>query len=62
VSEEAAPERIAVIWSPEARSDLRAIDRETALQILPLRGPLPGQPQRRREKAQAATERLPAPL
>jgi mRNA-degrading endonuclease RelE of RelBE toxin-antitoxin system len=34
VSEEAAPERIAVIWSPEARSDLRAIDRETALQIL----------------------------
>ena len=29
-----APERIAVIWSPEARSDLRAIDRETALQIL----------------------------
>ena len=27
-------ERIAVIWSPEARADLRAIDRETALQIL----------------------------
>ncbi len=23
-----------VIWSPEARGDLRAIDRETALQIL----------------------------
>jgi mRNA-degrading endonuclease RelE of RelBE toxin-antitoxin system len=23
-----------VIWSPEARSDLRAIDRETALRIL----------------------------
>jgi mRNA-degrading endonuclease RelE of RelBE toxin-antitoxin system len=34
VSEEPAPERIAVIWSPEARTDLRAIDRETALQIL----------------------------
>ena len=34
MSEEAAPERIAVIWSPEARADLRAIDRETAMQIL----------------------------
>jgi mRNA-degrading endonuclease RelE of RelBE toxin-antitoxin system len=34
VSEEAAPERIAVIWSPEGRVDLRAIERETALQIL----------------------------
>jgi Plasmid stabilisation system protein. len=34
VSEEAAPERIAVIWSPEARADVRAIDRETAMQIL----------------------------
>jgi hypothetical protein len=26
--------RLAVIWSPEARVDLRAIDRDTALQIL----------------------------
>ena len=26
--------RLAVIWSPEARTDLRAIDRETALQLL----------------------------
>ena len=34
MSEDAAPERIAVIWSPEARVDLRAIERETALQIL----------------------------
>jgi mRNA-degrading endonuclease RelE of RelBE toxin-antitoxin system len=34
VSDDSAPERIAVIWSPEARADLRAIDRETALQIL----------------------------
>jgi mRNA-degrading endonuclease RelE of RelBE toxin-antitoxin system len=34
VSQDPAPERLAVIWSPEARSDLRAIDRETALQIL----------------------------
>ena len=33
MSEEAAPERIAV-KSPEARADLRAIDRETAIQIL----------------------------
>jgi mRNA-degrading endonuclease RelE of RelBE toxin-antitoxin system len=34
VSEAAAPERIAVIWSPEARADLRAIEREAAMQIL----------------------------
>jgi mRNA-degrading endonuclease RelE of RelBE toxin-antitoxin system len=34
VSEEAAPERIAVLWSPEARADLRAIDRKMALEIL----------------------------
>jgi mRNA-degrading endonuclease RelE of RelBE toxin-antitoxin system len=34
VSEEAAPERIAVVWSPEARADLRAIDRAAAMQIL----------------------------
>lgn len=34
MSEETAPERIAVIWSPEARADLRAIEREMAVQIL----------------------------
>jgi len=34
VSQDAAPQRIAVIWSPEARADLRAIDRETAMRIL----------------------------
>jgi mRNA-degrading endonuclease RelE of RelBE toxin-antitoxin system len=34
VSEETAPERIAVIWSQEARADLRAIVRETGMQIL----------------------------
>ena len=34
MSEYAAPERIAVAWSPEARADLRAIDRGTAIQIL----------------------------
>lgn len=34
MSEETAPERIAVAWSPEARTDLRAIERETAMQIL----------------------------
>lgn len=34
MSEDAAPERIAVIWSPEARADLRVIDRKTAEQIL----------------------------
>jgi mRNA-degrading endonuclease RelE of RelBE toxin-antitoxin system len=31
---ETAPDRIAVVWSLEARSGLRAIDRETAMQIL----------------------------
>jgi mRNA-degrading endonuclease RelE of RelBE toxin-antitoxin system len=34
VSEEPAPERIAIVWSPEARADVRAIDRATAIQIL----------------------------
>ena len=34
MSEEAGPERMAIVWSPEARADLRAIDRETVLQIL----------------------------
>ena len=34
MSNDAPPERIALIWSPEARTDLRAIDRETAMQIL----------------------------
>jgi mRNA-degrading endonuclease RelE of RelBE toxin-antitoxin system len=34
VSEDASPQRIVVIWSPEARADLRAVERETAMQIL----------------------------
>lgn len=34
MSEEAAPERISVTWSREARTELRGIDREAALQIL----------------------------
>ena len=34
MSEEATSERVAVIWSPEARADLRAVDREIAMQIL----------------------------
>jgi mRNA-degrading endonuclease RelE of RelBE toxin-antitoxin system len=34
VSKDAAPERIAIIWSPEARADLRTIERGTAMQIL----------------------------
>jgi mRNA-degrading endonuclease RelE of RelBE toxin-antitoxin system len=34
MTEEPAPARLAVIWSPDARSDLRAIDRERAMQIL----------------------------
>jgi len=34
VTEPAAPGRLGVVWSPEARDDLRAIDREAALQVL----------------------------
>lgn len=34
MSGRAAPDRIAVIWSPEACADLRAIEREAALRIL----------------------------
>ena len=34
MSKDAAPERIAIIWSPEARADLRTIERGTAMQIL----------------------------
>jgi mRNA-degrading endonuclease RelE of RelBE toxin-antitoxin system len=34
VSEDAAPERIVVTWSPEARADLRAVERQPAMQIL----------------------------
>jgi hypothetical protein len=36
MSEAAVPERIAVIGSPEARSRLRAMDRESALRIRPM--------------------------
>jgi mRNA-degrading endonuclease RelE of RelBE toxin-antitoxin system len=32
--EDASPEQITVVWSPEARSDLRAIERDPAMQIL----------------------------
>lgn len=34
MSEDSAPERVAVIWSPEARADLRVIERDIAIQIL----------------------------
>jgi mRNA-degrading endonuclease RelE of RelBE toxin-antitoxin system len=34
VSQESALERVAVIWSPEARGNLRAIHREAAMQVL----------------------------
>ncbi len=28
------PQRVGILWSPEARADLRSIDRDQALQIL----------------------------
>jgi hypothetical protein len=34
MSEGPAPGRVGIIWSPEARADLRSIDRDIALQIL----------------------------
>ena len=34
MTEPSAPRRMGVLWSPEARTDLRAIDRDQALQIL----------------------------
>jgi mRNA-degrading endonuclease RelE of RelBE toxin-antitoxin system len=34
VSEEPTPGRVSVVWSAEGRVDVRAIDRETAMQIL----------------------------
>jgi len=34
LSSETPPERIAVIWSPTARAELRRIERDTAVQIL----------------------------
>lgn len=34
MTEQPAPERMAILWSPQARTDLRAIDREAAMQIL----------------------------
>jgi mRNA-degrading endonuclease RelE of RelBE toxin-antitoxin system len=34
VTEPPEPERITARWSPEARTDLRAIDRDPAMQIL----------------------------
>jgi len=34
MTEPPGPERITVVWSPEGRGDLRAIEREAALQIL----------------------------
>lgn len=34
MSEEGAPTRLSIIWSEEARADLRGIDRQMALDIL----------------------------
>jgi mRNA-degrading endonuclease RelE of RelBE toxin-antitoxin system len=34
MTEPRASRRISAVWSPEARADLRAIDREAAMQIL----------------------------
>jgi hypothetical protein len=62
VSEEPAPERIAVIWSPEARADVRTIERDMALQILYCIDRYLANRTGDVKKAQATADRLPPPL
>ena len=62
MSEDSVPERIAVIWSPEARSDLRAIDRESALHILHCVDRYLESRDGDVKKAQTSANRLPTPL
>ena len=62
MSDDPAPERIAVIWSPEARADLRAIDRETAMQILHCLDRYLATRTGDVKEAQAAAHRLSPPL
>ena len=58
MSEDAAPERIAVILSPEARADLRAIERGTAPAVVALRhAPIDDEPETGDEKQSAAGAR-----
>ena len=62
MSEETAPERIAIIWSQDARADLRAIDREIAIQILHCIDRYLANRSGDVQEAQAAAHRLPPPL
>ena len=62
MSEDAAPERIAVLWSPEARADLRAIERETAMQILHCLNRYLESRSGDVKKTQTSADRLPAAL
>jgi hypothetical protein len=57
-----APARVAVIWSQEGRTDLPAVEREAALQILHCIDRYLIQSYWRLEKAQAAAYWLSAPL
>ena len=34
MTEDAAPDRVAVVWSPQGRAELRAVDRKIAMEIL----------------------------
>lgn len=34
MNEKPTPQRVGIVWSLDARADLRAIDRENAMQIL----------------------------
>lgn len=54
MSEEKPPERIAVIWSPQARECVRTIEPETALQVVYCIDRYLGEPRQRREEAEAA--------
>jgi len=61
MTEPPAPQRIGVVWSPEARAELRAIDRETAMQILHCVDRYLAN-RTGDEETQASAHRLPSPL
>lgn len=62
MSEQTASERFAGVWSPEARADLRAIERETAMQVLYCIADYVSKRVGGVKKVKPAPHRLPPPL
>ena len=62
MTEEKAPARLSIVWSLDARADLRAIDRETALDILHCVDRYLATRNGDVKKAQAPADRFPPPL